>query len=99
MPLNKEEFSGKTVTLHLRRNFGLANGGTEAGVLTYGQIGATYSHSWKHSGSLLYEDAVTNTVPTNFAPMFGIVAYNPDNSKYNGQVQCFVRQHMWYKDA
>jgi len=99
MPLSKEDFSGKTVTLHLRRNFGQANGGTESGVLTYGAIGATHSHSWKHSGSLLYDDGNESTIPTNFAPLYAFVAYNADNSKYTGQVQCIVRKHMWYKDA
>jgi len=97
MPLSKEDFTGRTHTIHLRRNFGQANGGTEAGVLTYGQIGVDYSFTWKHKGNLLYDDK--SDVPTNYCPLFGFVAYNNDDSKYNGQVQCRITQHMWFKDA
>lgn len=98
MPLSKEDFAGSFKTVHLRRNFGQANGGVEAGVLTYGQIGGSCSMSWKHKGNLVYNDAA-DEYPTNFAPMYAIVAYNPDGSTYLGQVQAYYRRHMWYKDV
>lgn len=97
MPLSKEDFVGRHKTIHLRKNFGLANGGTESSVLTYGQIGARCSYRWSHKSNLLYDDK--GNVPTNFAPLFAYVAYNVDGSTYNGQVQVFTRLHMWYKDA
>jgi len=98
MPLSKEDWVGHFTTVHLRRNFGLANGGTESSVLTYGQIGGSCSLTWKHSGNIVYNDA-NDQYPSNFAPLYAMVAYNADGSKYNGQVQVYIRRHMWYKDV
>jgi len=98
MPLSKEDFTGSSKVIRLRKNFGLANGGTESSVLTYGQISGRCSLSWKHPSGIMYNDANTS-YPSNYAPLWAYVAYNADGSTFNGQVQVYARSHMWFKDS
>jgi len=97
MPLARENFMGRVKYIHLRKNFGQANGGTESSVLTYGQIYGRCSIPWKHAG-MIYDNA-NSLQPTNYFPIYAFVAYNADGSTFNGQVQVYRRKHMWFKDS
>jgi len=71
----------------------------------------TFSWNWKHDGTLKYNEVGAGSgatgstdFPTNFAPVYGIVAYYADGQAMNpeeleGIVNVNVRTHMWYKDA
>jgi len=99
MPLSSEDFTGSIHTIRLTKNQGVPNGDLSAGQSpnTFGHPAACYSYSWKHS-KLLYDDTSSNN-PTNFAPIFGVVAMNTDNTPFNGQLQYVARQHIWFKDS
>lgn len=99
-PLSHEDFAGHIKTIRLIKNQGVPNNDLNPGTApnTFGHISANYSYRWKHKGSLLYDDTGSNN-PTNFAPVFGVVAYNSDNTLFGGLVQYYARQHMWYKDS
>lgn len=101
MPLSKEDFSGSIGQVRLVKNQGAQNDDPTALVVPNMNklASADYSFSWKHKGGILYDDIPGNTYPTNYAPVFAIVAYNADNSVYGGRVNYYTRLHMWYKDV
>lgn len=101
MPLSKEDFSGSIGQVRLVKNQGAQNDDPTALVVPNMNklASADFSYSWKHKGAILYDDVPGNTYPTNLAPVFGIVAYNADNSVYGGRVQYYTRLHMWFKDV
>lgn len=101
-------------TFHLMKNPGRQTGGSLAlGASTPNITGGnrrTFSWNWKHDGVLKYNEnpgagiAGQTDFPTNFAPVYGIVAYYADGQQMTGEVltgllNVNVRTHMWYKDA
>ena len=99
MPLSKEDFAGSSKLIRLTKNQGTPNGDLTPGQApnTFGHPAALYSMTWKHKGKLMYDDTGSLN-PTNYAPVFAIVAFNTDNTPFNGQLQYIARQHIWYKD-
>lgn len=112
MPVNALAWKVHHVkTFHLMKNAGLQQGdaGGNGPNLACGAL-RTFSWSWKHDGSLKYNEnggagvAGTTDYPTNYAPVYGIAAYYADGQPMTtealtGQVNVNVRTHMWYKDA
>lgn len=100
MPISREDFSGSTHTIRMRKNQGTPSGdlGSSQSPNTYGYGAKSYSFTWKHKGNLLYDDTGINN-PTNYAPIYAVVAYNPDNTLYDGLCQYTCRSHMWFKDV
>lgn len=101
MPLSREDFGGSIGQVRLVKNQGAQNDDPTALVTPNMNklASADYSFSWKHKGSILYDDIPGNTYPTNYAPVFAIVAFNADNSVYGGRVNYYTRLHMWFKDV
>ena len=115
MPINPLAWKIHHVkTYHLVKNPGRQTGGQASlGAMApnTGQSRAVFSWNWKHDGTLKYNEtnagAGTSGVtdfPTNFAPVYGVVAYYADGQPMNpeeltGLVNVNVRTHMWYKDA
>jgi len=99
MPLSKEDFAGSSKLIRLTKNQGGPNGDLSPGQApnTFGHPAALYSMTWKHKGKLMYDDQASNQ-PTNFAPIYAIVAFNTDNTPFNGLIQYVARKHYWYKD-
>ena len=100
MPLSKEDWTGRTKHLHIRKNQGQIPGGDQAGLLplTYGQVFAKCSFTWKHN-TLMYDDTGSDN-PTNFAPVIAYVVYDVNNNPTNsGQVQVYMTKHIWFKDS
>jgi len=101
MPLSKEDFAGSVATIRIVKNPGPLNGAATLGLPAATQKcgAANYSYSWSHKGTLMYDDLGGAVVPTNYAPVFGVVAYCVDSLGYPGNVQYYTRSHMWYKDV
>ena len=100
MPLSKEDFAGSSKLIRLTKNQGVPNGDLATGQSpnTFGHPATLYSMTWKHKGKLMYDDT-SSLNPTNYAPVFAIVAFNTDNTPFNGQLQYIARTHIWYKDV
>jgi hypothetical protein len=108
MPLSHEDWRGTHKTIRLTKNQGVTNGDAASGQApnTFGHPAGHLSMTWTHKGSILYDDTPTGgggtggpSNPTNFAPVYGVVAYNSDNTPFNSQVQFVTRIHMWYEDV
>lgn len=100
LPLSHEDFTGSFHEIRLRKNQGQPTNDLGPGQApnTYGYPSKKYSFTWKHKGNLLYDDTGVNT-PTNYAPLYAVVGYNPDNTPFSGLCQYTTRSHMWYKDV
>ena len=102
-------------TFHLMKNPGRQTGGglatgASAPNIT-GGCRREFSWSWKHDGVLKYNETSSGSgtagatdFPTNFAPVYGIVAYYADGQpmtpeELTGVVNVNIRTHMWYKDG
>jgi len=105
MPISNENFIGRTKTLKLVKNVGGPNaiGGDVVSPNTYGRVSATYIHHWHKKERVTYENNVTNPAlayPTNFCPLWGVVAFSADSSQKLGENTIFmdVRNEMYFKD-
>lgn len=116
MPINPLAWKVHHVkTFHLVKNPGRQTGGSLATGASAPNVtgGArrTFSWNWAHDGTLKYNEtnagAGTTGVtdfPTNFAPVYGLVAYYADGQpmtpeELDGLINVNIRTHMWYKDA
>lgn len=105
LPISNENFIGRTKTLKLIKNTGSPNaiGGNVVDPNTYGRISATYVHTWSKKERVTYENNVTNPAlayPTNFSPLWGVVAFSADSSVTLADNTIFmdVRNEMYFKD-
>lgn len=106
LPISNENFSGRTKTIRLIKNTGGPNavGGNVVNPNTYGRVMATYVYNWSRKSAAAYENNITNAAlayPTNFAPLFGVVAYLNDSSAKLADKTVFmdVRNEMYFKDV
>jgi len=101
-PLSHEDWRGSHKEIRLIKNQGVPNGDITPGQApnTFGHPANRLSMTWKHKGNLLYDDVAGAgpSNPTNYAPVFAVVAYNPDNTLFNGQIQYVYRTHYWFED-
>lgn len=104
MPISNENFRGRTKTLRLVKNTGEPNaiGGDVVSPNTYGKISCTYIHHWYRKAPAIYENGTGSgsQFPTNFAPLWSVVAFQADSShKSDGEVYMTVRNEMYFKDV
>lgn len=109
MPLSKEDYIGKIVTIKLSKNVGLPiQDSTTGNAPNSGLYGSNKQliFNWKHA-MLQYDDQAPGggtpaTLPTNFAPLFAYVAYAADGTNISGQetvpILASVRCEMSWQD-
>lgn len=104
-PLSRENFSGKFRDFKLTKNSGSLNGDTST--LPPSSNGGhhpsdrQYTWNWSHKGTVQYDE--NGNVPTNFNPMFILVAFPYDNTPVPeslvSPVNATIRTEMYYKDG
>lgn len=106
LPISNENFSGRTKTIRLVKNIGQPNavGGNVVDPNTYGRVMVTYVYNWSRKSAAAYENNITNAAlafPTNYAPLFGVVAFTNDSSiaLADNTVYMDVRNEMYFKDV
>ncbi len=106
LPISNENYRGKTKTLRLVKNTGGPNaiGGNVVSPNTYGRIMVKYVYHWRRKSNLVYDGLAPSVVagfPTNWCPLFGVVAYLNDSSAKlaDNTVYMNVRNEMYFKDV
>lgn len=112
LPLNTLAWSGKCITMRLTKNTGMtsydATTPTVQGDVPNLSAKTNYvDHTWNWTDAknreLKYDNFVPGS-PTNYCPLWGVVAYYPDGTPVSADaaVQLPIRitfsHHMWYKD-
>lgn len=107
--LNNEQFTGTTKTFRLSKNMGYQNGAPVAGEPATPNLpqGAHASFTWNWGGKKVIkygENGGQSSLPNNFYPMWGAVAYYADNTTVGVQgavmpVYVYSRSEIFYKDA
>jgi len=102
MPISNENWIGRHKTVRLIKNTGQPNGvnGTPN---TDGRPSATVVHYTNRKAPVSYENLIANpglAYPTNFCPLFGIVAWSSEFGSLirTDQLQIVVRNEMYFKD-
>lgn len=116
--INNLAFTGKIHTFRFTKNTGSMNFNSNNTPVVPGDVpnlsSKTNYHefvwNWTDGKKILnYDGTGPVGFPTNYCPMWGVVAYYPDGSPYPNPVQPPVNQilpieivttnHMWYKDS
>lgn len=106
LPLNKNAWVGTSKTFRLTKNGGNLNGQATGSVPVLSGVGASYqfTHNWKCTKTLTYDETDTSLYPENYLPLVGMVAWYPDGTTVGATdqvmpVYCQFSHHIWYKDA
>jgi len=107
--LNTEAFTGKTKTFRLSKNAGAcvndATPGAPASPNLPQGAHAKFTWNWGKKKLLHYgENGTESSLPQNFYPLWGAVAYYADNTSVGAPsalmpVYLYARSEMFYKDA
>jgi len=110
LPVNKASFKVHHIKhFHFEKNSGLMNNDPAiSSANSPKQSIFKYTWNWGRDMKLKYDDEALNVgnamFPTNYAPIWGIVAYYADGSPAGGDdedtvIYCSAINHMYYKDA
>lgn len=102
-PLANENFSGKFKDFKLSKNSGSLNNdaSTPPPSANGGHFPSNrqFTWNWSHKSALIYDEA--GSYPTNFNPMFILVAFPYDNTTVTKEptpILATIRTEMYYKD-